>query len=247
MAIKGVPVLKTRKGKEVFLERAAVMHGGRYDYSLVEFERFDDKTTIICAKHGEFQQSPEKHCKGRGCPACSKEDSHKRNALTKEEFVGKAIAIHGHKYCYALVDYFNNSVKVSITCKEHGVFSQTPGSHMSGNGCPKCGRKGWFKPCEKSILYILKTDGIVKIGVTNTTVSSRIGNLKYNSGIDFVRVKSYKVGNKALEIEQSLLKYFRKIYSNPNTKFHGSTECFVTDDSGSFIRAIEKVIGENNG
>ena len=44
---------------------------------------------------------------------------------------------HGYKYDYSLVKYKNNNTKIEIICKEHGVFTQTPGSHLN-NGCPKC-------------------------------------------------------------------------------------------------------------
>lgn len=55
-------------------------------------------------------------------------------------FIEKARKIHGDKYDYSLVDYKNNKTKVKIICKLHGVFLQTPDSHLRGRGCPKCGR-----------------------------------------------------------------------------------------------------------
>lgn len=61
------------------------------------------------------------------------------NKLTKEDFVKRAIAKHGNKYDYSLVEYQKNSVKVKIICPEHGVFEQTPADHMAGKGCRKCG------------------------------------------------------------------------------------------------------------
>ena len=61
------------------------------------------------------------------------------NKLTKQDFVKRAIAKHGNKYDYSLVNYQKNSVKVKIFCPEHGVFEQTPADHMAGKGCRKCG------------------------------------------------------------------------------------------------------------
>lgn len=64
---------------------------------------------------------------------------------TREEFVAKAKKIHGDKYDYSKVEYINNGVKVCIVCNEkdengfiHGEFWQTPRSHLSKRGCPKC-------------------------------------------------------------------------------------------------------------
>lgn len=56
---------------EKFLERANDMHGpGRYDYSKVVLERMIVKVTIVCPKHGEFEQTPHHHVMGTGCPTC---------------------------------------------------------------------------------------------------------------------------------------------------------------------------------
>lgn len=55
-------------------------------------------------------------------------------------FIDKAIKIHGDKYNYSLVDYKNNHTKVKIICPEHGVFEQSPNSHLRKRGCPICGR-----------------------------------------------------------------------------------------------------------
>lgn len=50
----------------------------------------------------------------------------------------------GDKYTYDLItedNYVNTRTKVPIVCKEHGVFYQSPHSHLSGYGCSLCGRK----------------------------------------------------------------------------------------------------------
>ena len=56
----------------------------------------------------------------------------------KNEFIKKSKEIHGDKYDYSLVDYINSKTKVKIICKEHGIFVQTPRSHVTGSGCPLC-------------------------------------------------------------------------------------------------------------
>ena len=62
--------------------------------------------------------------------------------LTTEKFIKKSRLIHGDKYDYSKVDYVNNRTKVCIICPEHGEFWQTPNSHLNGNGCFKCNKKG---------------------------------------------------------------------------------------------------------
>ena len=59
--------------------------------------------------------------------------------LTTEEFIEKAIAIHGDCYDYSQVEYKSAHTKVTIGCTEHGPFEQAPTHHLSGKGCPDCG------------------------------------------------------------------------------------------------------------
>ena len=59
--------------------------------------------------------------------------------LTTEEFVRRARLVHGDKYDYSKVEYFNTSTKVCIICQEHGEFWQQPQHHLKGSGCPSCG------------------------------------------------------------------------------------------------------------
>lgn len=37
-----------------FIEKAKKVHGDKYDYSKVNYERSTIKVCIICPKHGEF-------------------------------------------------------------------------------------------------------------------------------------------------------------------------------------------------
>ena len=42
------------------------------------------------------------------------------------DFIKDAINVHGSKYDYSKVNYTNNHTKVTITCRKHGYFEQTP-------------------------------------------------------------------------------------------------------------------------
>ena len=54
-----------------FIERVKRIHGDKYDYSKVEYDNAHKKVCIICPKHGEFWQTPDKHLRGEGCPFCN--------------------------------------------------------------------------------------------------------------------------------------------------------------------------------
>lgn len=57
---------------------------------------------------------------------------------TTRGVIKEFISVHGDKYDYSKVDYNGANVKVCIICPKHGEFMQTPSSHLSGCGCPKC-------------------------------------------------------------------------------------------------------------
>lgn len=61
--------------------------------------------------------------------------------LTKEDFIERAMLVHGNKYDYSKVNYVDAHTKVCITCQEHGDFWQQPYSHLNGKGCPVCGKE----------------------------------------------------------------------------------------------------------
>ncbi|MBR6517537.1 MAG: hypothetical protein IKT40_11955 [Bacilli bacterium] len=117
-----------------FIEKSREIHGNKYDYSKVKYERLDSKVCIICPIHGEFWQTPANHIYSKnGCKKCSKTCE-----LNTEEFIKNAIKIHGNKYDYSKVEYINNRTKVCIICPIHGEFLQKPNCHLIGSGCPKC-------------------------------------------------------------------------------------------------------------
>ena len=58
--------------------------------------------------------------------------------LTTDEFIKKALDVHGDKYDYSRVVYVKSQAKVVIICPEHGEFEQTPCNHLNGKGCKLC-------------------------------------------------------------------------------------------------------------
>ncbi len=58
--------------------------------------------------------------------------------LTIIYFINESNKIHNNFYDYSLVDYKNIKTKVKIICPKHGVFEQTPVSHLNGHGCIHC-------------------------------------------------------------------------------------------------------------
>ena len=116
-----------------FIEKAKSIHGDKYDYSKVEYNKSTEKVCVICSKHGEFWQEASSHLRGIGCPKCGG-----TKKLTKEDFILRAREIHGWKYDYSKVEYVNIITPVCIICPKHGEFWQRPNDHLLGKGCLSC-------------------------------------------------------------------------------------------------------------
>ena len=118
---------------KTFIEKSIRIHGNHYDYSKVEYKNCDTKIALICKIHGDFFQTPYTHLKSKNCTRC------RGHQKTTEQFIKESILIHRNEYDYSKVDYKNTTTKVIIICKIHGEIEQLPSSHLSGQGCYKCG------------------------------------------------------------------------------------------------------------
>lgn len=145
--------MSKRLTKEGFIEKARGIHGDKYDYSKVNYVRSDQKVTIICPKHGEFHQTPNKHLLGQGCPKCRNEGISLRRSMSKhpkpqkadkqtpnykDDFIRRASARYDGRYDYSKVIYLNTDTKVEVVCQDHGSFYVTPYRHLNGQECPVC-------------------------------------------------------------------------------------------------------------
>lgn len=124
--------------KSEFIKKCIDIHGDRYDYSLVEYINNKTKVKIVCKEHGIFEQKPNNHLNGQNCAFCTNNNI----KSTTEDFIRKSKQKYGEdKFDYSLTDYRNNSAKVKIICKEHGVFEQHAQNHLGDKmktPCRKC-------------------------------------------------------------------------------------------------------------
>lgn len=136
-----------RSNAEEFIEKAKEVHGNeKYDYSRVHYVNCKVPVEILCKNHGPFFQTPNEHLGGGGCIECWNERRALVNRLTQDEFVEKAVKVHGEKYDYSDAKYVTSNTKVNIKCNKCGhIFSQVPFSHLRGAGCPLCGKERTFQ------------------------------------------------------------------------------------------------------
>lgn len=72
-------IIRQLSNKKKFAEESTKIHGDNFDYSLVDYKTNKIKVKLICKKHNHiFEQSPNSHLRGQGCPLC-KESRGERN------------------------------------------------------------------------------------------------------------------------------------------------------------------------
>ena len=143
------------------MERSTKIHKNKYDYSLSKYEGGKDKICIICPKHGKFYQTPSSHLRGSGCFLCRNKRIGDSRRINTEEFIKRAIKIHGTKYNYAKVVYVSFHKKVTIVCKKHGDFLQTPANHLHGFVCRKCSVENRAYKCTYTTREFIKSCKLV--------------------------------------------------------------------------------------
>ena len=76
--------------------------------------------------------------------------------ITTEEFIEKAIKVHGNLYDYSKTIYDGRKTKLIITCNVHGDFEQTPNTHLKGGGCQKCKNDKIRNSISKNLEYFIE-------------------------------------------------------------------------------------------
>ena len=136
---------------DIFISKARNVHGDRYDYSRAGYINSITKVEIVCPEHGSFLVTPNDHIHAKsGCRRCS------GNYVTStEEFIQRAIEVHGDRYDYSLVQYNTKNKHVIVICPVHGAYNQDRLHHLRGGGCQKC---GYDKQIDTKIKKGLVTD-----------------------------------------------------------------------------------------
>jgi hypothetical protein len=125
---------------------------------------------------------------GCGCRECANEKTAKLFKNTKNEFIEKARKVHGDEYDYSKVKYVNSHTKIKIICEKHGVFLQTPDSHLNGQRCQYCHScvsnvsQSWLDGLEIPKEFREKS---IKIGKKKYIVDAFYNNIIYEFNGDF--------------------------------------------------------------
>lgn len=127
--------------EEDFLLKSKILHNNFYGYNNIIFVDAGTKVNIDCPIHGSFPQTPTQHLQGRGCKECGYAKTAEKHRKSTEDFITKAVTVHGDRYDYSISEYKKATEDIKIICKIHGEFSQSAINHTTGSGCYDCGQE----------------------------------------------------------------------------------------------------------
>lgn len=122
-----------------FIKRARLIHGSKYSYDKSICNGTHNKTIITCPIHGDFEQTPKEHMKGKGCPKCGNESKHLKLKLDNDAVIKRIKSVCGDRYIIPNnLNYINQTSKIKVICPKHGEWETTPRILWNGHGCPLC-------------------------------------------------------------------------------------------------------------
>lgn len=149
--------------QEQFLEKVKSVHGDTYDYTDTIYINMKTKIRVVCPTHGVFEQLPQAHLRGQGCPLCGRE---KQVATLKSRY--------GVSNPMQSAEIFEKARK---TCKErYGTeWATSQKSIQKKIETTNLNRYGVARPIQSSEIYDKMTDTVVaRYGVENVGQASEI-------------------------------------------------------------------------
>lgn len=147
-----------------FIEKSNIVHNSFYNYEKTIYKKTKEKVTITCPIHGDFNQTPNMHLSGQGCPECGIKKSQKHNDRlrnkTKQNFLKRMEEKFGNKYDFTKFEYVKDEVEGIVICPIHGEFKKKPNHLRRGQGCPTCSKESKISKGEKQIMNFLNENNI---------------------------------------------------------------------------------------
>lgn len=161
-------------------EKGLVLKGLRYENNRA-------RLFLECKKHGEFET---KTLSTHTCKACGRESIRKKNQVSRNEFINKAILKHGNKFTYLNDEWQGVNGKVRVICPSHGEFETTGVAHLgSATGCVKCSLE-------------LPTKKIIKDGKRKCTKCGETKEIKHFPVYFRKKTSSYKMSSCCIDCKR---------------------------------------------
>lgn len=222
-----------------FIKKCEKNYPGLFDYDSTEYVNQKTKVIVRC-KHGnhDWIVDPKTLIKGASkCGICSG-----KLKRTTEQFIELAISKFANMYTYDNVNYKNSEVYVKITCNIHGDFEQTPKAHLSGRGCPKCGKYG-YQPSQPGYFYVQKLtldeEVLYKYGITGDLERRMLEQSRYSVyKHEFLYSKLFEDGKKPLLLEKFIKTYIPSGIVTSGELSSGFSETFSTEHLDAVMEIV---------
>ena len=133
----------THLKREVIIERAKLLHGNKFDYSLVKDTTTNQEIDIICPVHGLFTQKLGTHLTGRGCRYCYYERGEK--LIDKYPEIYAQLDQKESKLPDTLSAFTNLSINSNHVlfwkCPKNHSYKMAVSDRVRGRGCPYCSNR----------------------------------------------------------------------------------------------------------
>jgi hypothetical protein len=131
----GCPICtkKKRLTSEEFVYKSKLIHGDKYDYSLVVYKNANTKVKINCKEHGEFEQIPNSHIRGKGCKNCTSwKEENKLFKKIKNLFSNELIEQHYKTDWIKLQNFDIFFINHNIAIEYNGIQHYEPVEYFGG-------------------------------------------------------------------------------------------------------------------
>lgn len=126
-----------------------------YDLPVEDYVNAITKIKHKCKKCGNiYEQVPRNHLQGNSCPKCKTEKISKLLSKTPKQYIQEC---KEKNVDLPIEDYKTKKIKIKFKCKKGHIYKQLPGSHLRGEGCPKC--NGNLKKSPKQYYNECKENG----------------------------------------------------------------------------------------
>lgn len=240
----------TRVGSKMntltYIAKAKEKHGDKYDYSKTNYTGSQNKVTITCPIHGDFEQRANQHLYGNGCLACAREATlfSSEDKLTEQELKSKLINDNKKHIDIDFKTYTGwTDTTLKCTCPEHGEFiTSAKNFHKRVHGCIDCtenlhshSRSNYIKIAKRNMkgkarLYVIRCwsddEEFYKVGITTRPMKMRFyGKVQFPYEWELVQEIIDDAEN-IWNLEKVIKRLAKGLQYTPKQYFNGITECF---------------------
>ena len=138
-----------------------------YDFSKYNFNiKYDERSLVICKKHGEQQTRFRELVKGKFCKDCSLESEGLKRRQSLDTFKSKLL----NKFPNTKLDLnsinviYPQHLRIKVLCKEHGEFKTTSNNMLNSNKdpCPKCSNEIRLELGIKGVKKIIDKESFIE-------------------------------------------------------------------------------------